>query len=514
MPGNESAVHRIPTLSSTSTAAEANTTSLRWIVYSAEGDTSSSPRKAISADTGYHTTTYSIPSALKQDAQEASICFFFRHYGGTAIDPEVRNGFNQLWQPMYLQSSAQSTLRLATAAVTVKITMMWSSNGCDTRLATSLFTQAVAAAREALHDPLQSSTDEILMTILVFDLYDALVLHYGPGTLEYGKHKHGALAMIEHRAFGNLKTSRGRALIGAVRHSLLPYMLSSRKGFPEQSDYLFDHPSLNDTKASILDLISVQLSRVQSRLWILRREDRLDTSLEERRTCYKDIIAEALQIEGFLLGWNASLNGDWLPEYISRGSVIDSIQDAGFYGTRCIVWPDLTIGSIWILFCIRYLLVLQVIRQCFADESSLLIDPGQRTLLFKAEKRSQDLVDFICETIPFYLGDAIVPKNPMYSTSINFPFSLLTDITTGTDTRVPSSGTNHQKRAAASGGWILFPHLVNVWRLADPEDDAVPIVLREGQLDWIKEQVKRLQKIFLFCDPVWFKRGTTEPSSS
>ncbi|KAI4099305.1 MAG: hypothetical protein L6R37_006017 [Teloschistes peruensis] len=409
---------------------------------------------------------------------------------------------------MYLQSSAQSALRLATAAVTVKVTMMWCSQGCDTQLVRSLFIQAVAATREALHDPIQSSTDEMLVTILLLDLYDAMVLHYGPGTLEYGKHKHGALAMIEHRSFANLETSEGRALIGAVRHSLLPYMLSSRKGLPEHSDYLFDHPSLNDTKASILDLISVQLSRVQSKLWRLRLEDGLNMDSKERLACYENIIAEALQIEGFLLNWNTSLNSDWLPEYIWRDSVMESIQNAGFYGARCIIWPDLTIGSIWILFCMRYLLTLQIIRQCFADEASLLNHPEQETLLFRTNERSQDLFDFFCETIPFYLGDTTTPKNPMYSTSINFPYRVVTNETTGVHTRIPNSRSNHQKRAAASAGWILFPHLVDVWRLAEPEDDAVPMILREGQLDWIKGQVKRLQEIFLFRDPVWFKRGT------
>ncbi|KAL8636948.1 MAG: hypothetical protein Q9228_005722 [Teloschistes exilis] len=466
------------------------------------------PAPAVIVDAEHNTAAYSIPSALKQNARDASICFFFRHYGGTVIDPEIRTGFNQLWQPMYLQSSAQSALRLATAAVTVKVTMMWCSQGCDTQLARSLFIQAVAATREALHDPIQSSTDEMLMTILLFDLYDAMVLHYGPGTLEYGKHKYGALAMIEHRSFANFGTSEGRVLIGAVRHSLLPYMLSSRKGLPEQSDYLFDHPSLNDTKASILDLISVQLSRVQSKLWRLRLEDGLNMDSKERLACYENIIAEALQIEGFLLNWNTSLNSDWLPEYIWRDSVMESIQHAGFYGVRCIVWPDLTIGSIWILFCMRYLLTLQIIRQCFADEASLLNHPEQETLLFRTNERSQDLFDFFCETIPFYLGDTTTPKNPMYSTSINFPYRVVTNETTGVHTRIPNSRSNHQKRAAASAGWILFPHLVDVWRLAEPEDDAVPVILREGQLDWIKGQVKRLQKIFLFRDPVWFKRGT------
>ena len=408
---------------------------------------------------------------------------------------------------MYAQSSAQSSLRLATAAVAVNIATMWSSKGFDTQLARSFFAQAVAAAREDLRNPLQSSTDEILMTILIFDLYDALVLHYASGPVDYGKHKHGALAMIEHRGSANFATSQGRTLIGAVRHSLLPYMLAFRKPFPQRSDYLFDHPSINDTKASSLDMISVQLSRIQSRLWTLHVESRLKINFEQRRACYEEIIAEAFQVESFLLDWKESITDpDWLPEHLPRASVMESIQAAGFYGTRCSVWADLTIGGTWTLYSIRYLLTLQIIRQSFADETSLLNDPEQRALLSKTNNRVQELVDFICEMIPFILGDTVIPKNPMYSSSINFPHHSKLDPKTRLPVRTPSLQSNHQKQAGASGGWILFPQLVNVWRLAEPEDDAVPIILREGQLDWIKAQVKRLQKIFLFREPVWFKR--------
>ena len=458
-------------------------------------------------DFALNTSAHSIPCALKQNGQDTSLYFFFSHYGGTAIDPEARNGFNQLWKPMYAHALAKSSLRLATAAVAVNIATMWSSKGFDTRLARSLFAQAVAAAREDLQKHLRSSTDEILMTILIFDLYDALVLHYAPSPVDYGKHKHGALAIIEHRGFANFATSQGRTLIGAVRHSLLPYMLSFRKPFPERLDYLFDHPSINGTKASYLDLISVQLSRIQSRLWTLHLESHHEMDSDERRACYEGIIADAFHVEDFLLDWKESITDpNWLPEYLPRASVMESIQAAGFYGARCSVWADLTIAGTWILYSIRFLLTLQIIRQSFADETSLLNDPAQRALLSKTNERVQDLVDFICDTIPFVLGDTVVPKNPMYSASINFPRHSKLDPKSGLPTHTPGLKSNHQKQAGASGGWILFPQLVNVWRLAEPEDDAAPIVLRAGQLDWIKAQVKRLQNIFMFCEPVWFKR--------
>lgn len=449
-----------------------------------------------------------MPPIVLEDAQTSSVCFFFRHYGGTTIDPETPNGFNQLWQPMYLQALPRSSLRLATAAITVNIAMMWCSKGFNTPSAADVFVKAVAAAREGIHDPLQSLTDEMLMTILLFDLYDALFLHYAPNLTGYGKHKYGALAVIEQRGSNNIATSRGRALLKAARHTLLPYLLTSRRPFPKRLIPLFEHKLANDTKAAILDQLSVTLSCLQSRQWKLHlRRYRGETS-ENRGPCHMKIIEEALQLELALLRWESTLvHTDCIPEYIPRDAVEKSIQYAGFYGIRCSVWPNLSIGSTVILFYFRYLLTLQIIRQSFADEAILLQDPDQQALLSQVNDKVQHLVDLICEAIPFYLGDTVTPKNPLYSTSIKFPHMFKTHLETGNSIRIPSLVSNHQTQAAASGGWILFPHLVNLWRLAEPEDDAIPIFLRDEQLDWIKSQVKRMQKIFLFCEPVWFKRN-------
>lgn len=59
----------------------------------------------VAIDNDFDNFSPSIPRALTQALQDPSVCFFFRHYGGTAFDPEARNGFNQLWRPIICRHS-------------------------------------------------------------------------------------------------------------------------------------------------------------------------------------------------------------------------------------------------------------------------------------------------------------------------------------------------------------------------------------------------------------------------
>lgn len=446
-----------------------------------------------------------IPGMIKQDPEDACLSFFFSFYTGFIYDPKVQLAFVQLWQPLFLQSSVDSPLSLATLAVTVNVTMMWCFQGCDARPAKRLFTKALAATRKAIDDPLQRQTDELLMTILVFDLYDCMVLHYNPNYRTYGQHKSGALAMIRNRGRSNYASSVGRGLTNIARHTLLQWALSSRTPLPPDAEEIFFHPSLGSGQAAQLEALAIQAVQAQARLWTLRRDNAASESLAARRKGYEEIVAEAIRIDEHFMAWKRSINSpDWVPEYVLREEVPSTILEAGFYGKRCSVFKDLVFADVYNSLLKRRLFTLQMLRQALADEPSLLAHPKYRAYLAQANAAIQTLVDSFLETIPFHVGDTVVTTNPVYSDEINFPSKTVTDPQTGKTRSIPDLKTgSFRSRAAASGGWVVFGYLLDIYRMAEPEDDTIPIVLREGQLDWIKGQVKRLQTIFLFCDPVW-----------
>ncbi|OAL38334.1 hypothetical protein AYO20_02393 [Fonsecaea nubica] len=488
---------------------------LQWVIYSAateesleDQDDRQQPEEVPPSeigDSGPGNTHLTIADSIKPDPQTASINFFFRYYTGTIYDPQLHNSLALIWQPLYLRSPENSPLRLATAAVTVNVAMMWNFRGCDARPARQLFTKALEATRKAIGHPTQSSMDELLMTILVFDLYDALLLHYVPGPSTYGKHNTGALALLKHRGHANYLTKVSQGLTNASRHALINHALTRRTTIPTESAQLFAHPSITDPLASQLDVLGMQSANTQARLWALRRQNSSTQTPGQRRKAFEEIIAEAIRIDDLFMEWKRNIpNPNWLPQFVPREDVAPSVVKAGFYGNRCAVWSDLTFAQVYNLHTTRRIYTLQMVRQALADEPALLTDSRYRAILAKANSTIQTLIDLVLETIPIHIGDTLVPTNPIHCSEVSYPCKTTRDPLTGEVTSVPDlEHSDFRMRAAAGGGWIIFPHLLEVYRFADPEDDAEPVILRPGQLEWIRAQMKRLQTIFLFCDPVW-----------
>ncbi|KAK5308189.1 hypothetical protein LTR99_001162 [Exophiala xenobiotica] len=496
--------------STSAPSSKAVTKPLQWVIYSApvtgieakhdDSEAAEENETNVIVRTGFppRHSVAPITIALKPDSEEASTCFFFRHYTGTVYDENIHSGFALMWQPLFLSSSADSPLRAATTAITVNITMMWCLQGCDTRPARKLLTKAISATRQAIQNPTPDKMNELLMTILIFDLYDSMVQHYVPTLVSSGKHKEGALALAQLRGKKNYDTPLTKGLVTATRSALLAHALGARTRLLPGAEKLFNDPAYPQTKAAELESIDVEIIALQARLWDMRRTGRRVQQI------YEEIIMEAIRIDDVLVEWRQSITDPkWLPQYVHRDDVAPSLRAAGFYGEQCAVWPDLIFAEMSNHYYQHRLLNLQLIRQALADNPSLLSKTENRQLLHTTDATVQRLVDAVCDCIPFHLGDTVVLTNPMYSAEINFPIKTLTDPTTGETTTIPDQIPIYKTRAAASGGWTLFPYVCEIYRLAEPEDDAVPIALREGQLDWIKGQVKRMQKIFLYCDPVW-----------
>ena len=232
------------------------------------------------------------------------------------------------------------------------------------------------------------------------------------------------------------------------------------------SDILKDDGDVPRNSGTLLDLMSVDVANLLAAAESsFPRHGVRDTGGTGVLLNTFDILVQAQAIDAKLATWPAFVPVDWVPVRISIDSVPKGVVEAGFYGDTCDIYPDIMVCSTWNDWRVARLMVL-----------GLIIQIGHQDSMNKAIQAIQDLVDGICASIPFSLGDRTQPE-ALYEAQLHYP-------------NVPGKpmSKDHQKTASAYGGWYLFAPLMETTRIWT--------YLREGQREWLGGQLMRLARMY------------------
>ena len=232
------------------------------------------------------------------------------------------------------------------------------------------------------------------------------------------------------------------------------------------SDFLDDDEGAPQNPGTLLDLMCVEVANLLAdakRSSITSPEPWIDEGKRSNSDFHLLIQAQALDAK--LSSWPSFLPRNWLPVQVPAKSIPKSVVETGFYGESCHIYPDVMTCSIWNEWRTARLMVL-----------GLIALSSHRDSRDQAIMSIQELVDGICASVPFSLGDRTEPGN-IYGAHINYP--RLYD--------KPMS-REHQQTATAYGGWYLFAPF--------KETMNVKTYLREGQWEWLSGQLLRLAKMY------------------
>ena len=174
------------------------------------------------------------------------------------------------------------------------------------------------------------------------------------------------------------------------------------------------------------------------------------------------LLSKAKEVDTSLALWPDIIPSSWLPRVVSSQIVPPSVRDAGLYDKYCHTYPDVSVATTWNDWRAARLKVLALIARYQPED--LITASIQR------------LADDICASVPFLLGDRL-EITPMYLTRNVYP---------GAEGQPLPKG--HHQNAAAFGGWYILTPL--------RETTKVATYLREGQLNWVLGQMKRLARIY------------------
>ena len=178
-----------------------------------------------------------------------------------------------------------------------------------------------------------------------------------------------------------------------------------------------------------------------------------------------DLLTQAQAIDANLASWPGFVPTDWVPVQVPASKVPKTVVCAGFYGQTCDVYPDIMVCSTWNEWRVARLMVLGLIARIDHKASK-----SQAVITI------QELVDGICASVPFSLGDRI-EYGGLYEPKVQYP-------------SLPGRPMSeaHQKTAGAYGGWYMFAPF--------KETLKVGMYLRKGQRDWLYGQLMRLARMY------------------
>lgn len=244
-----------------------------------------------------------------------------------------------------------------------------------------------------------------------------------------------------------------------------------------------DDIALPHNPATILDVRFTEVANVlalESSFLAYKYERPLDVSLSSQNTGFQSLdldlpveggadgsswtsylISQAKTVDSNLAAWLEIIPSSWLPKRVAGESVPLTVRGAGMYDDHCDIYPDILVATTWNEWRAARLKVLALLARH---------QPGEQVTA-----NIQGLVDDICASLPFHLGDR-TEMTPIYFARSLYPSAEGQPLPQG-----------HHQNASAFGGWYLYAPLKQITN--------VSMYLREGQLEWVLGQLKRLAKI-------------------
>lgn len=442
-----------------------------------------------------------VPSFHPFSDPSNAVPFFLGHYASMGRDLGCARGFYEMLVPVYRSEQSDSAFALAVLAVATGIQNLWLDGPRGLLSSQDLYMQAVARVRLALKDDAERGRSATVLAVLTLQKYENLAAMYGLN----------APTPIHHNGAVNLLSEcvDGGVVAGYVRRFIFHMKVSSalRQKTPVQSDAMDLMRSMEsgfapDNPSAELDIIGASVAELQAVFLQAKSVAKSPASWLEKRT---QCLEEAARIDATLQVWARTLPHHWHPTHLQ-----DLHPTIPTYNATAAVYPSCQIASIWNLYRAQRLILvktaLTALNTCIHDETLQPLPWSPDSLInilteFDAWKaRLQELVDEVCYTVPFHLGNRVTPSTMSDFSDPNLLLPSHHSLHNGSNRRRSTARTyiseeEHRQHIIARGHSLIMGPLSNLLTLfSDVEEGEAWLseCLREGQLDWIRAQFVRV----------------------
>ncbi|KAF2719737.1 hypothetical protein K431DRAFT_286374 [Polychaeton citri CBS 116435] len=439
---------------------------------------------------------------------DVAVPFFLLHYASMGRRLIVARGFYETLIPMYTAQLHDSPLSLAVSAVATKILSFWRHED-DVKVAShsAPYTQAIVSLRSALEHPEDRRRPATALAVLTLHLYESISAVYDARQAT-PIHHHGALSLLPIVALDSLDGLASTHVKGFMLHTEISSALRQKRSMHPNVYSYANSPYTSflvpGNFSSILDSIGASVVELQANYMCGVSRHKSYPALEQQCRAW---ITEAEHIDRLLRTWAQDMPDQWRPLRLTSRQ--DFSASVAAYMSACDIYPSCQIATLWNLWRFHRLLLIKItigairISTLPWDESA-----GDGRFLPSTIQTSsiQDLVDGVCHSVPFYLGNRAKQSSLSDFTDPEILLPSYHSLTMGDDRMsawhheyddIALSKDEHHRHIVAYGAWHVVSPLSNLLTLFSDDHGGrlVASCLRQGQHEWIREQFLRVSTL-------------------
>lgn len=415
------------------------------------------------------------PSPRSAPEPDTAVAFFLGQYAGQGRETASARGLFEILIPAYNSQPKESSLALAVSATAKMVLSLWRYGPRGLAVPHTAYTEAVSSVLKTLQNERARKDPTTVIAIVMLQIYENVVAVYNlrPATR---MHQSGAVSLLPYLATDKT-TNAGKNIRRFVFHTEIASAIREKKPLDSRLGIANTHGS---NPSSMLDAIGAEVALLQASHTWLRGQN---THSSGSRSAVVEHIQEARRIDGHLLAWQQSVPAHWRPRRLGRHDMDWSIPT---YQDTCEIYTTCQVAAIWNLWRVQRLILATII----ADSHQRL--QGVPVSMDTGGEAVQELVDGICYSVPFYLGNRSKPMSlsDFTDSSISYP----TDTTSYTsEFYTTTTRSEHTSHIIPQGPWHMLSPLSRLLSLfADGSGLAIAPFVRIGQLEWVREQFLRV----------------------
>ena len=441
------------------------------------------------------------PRALSEP--DTAVPFFLRHYASMGRDMGSTRGFFEMLIPVYPSQPQGSALSLAVSAVSSELLSMWRRGPRSFQSPHKGYALAVSRLRSATQDPIERRKPATVLAALVLQYYENFTAVYGL-RLASSLHHNGAASLLPFADSDDINGTIGAYMGKFLLHTEISSAMRQKRPLRSIAYHWIESKDIMTVPAnpsSALDAIMASVVELQASYTQLAAQGSSTPSLPQFWTEWR---TQAQRIDEQLLAWARNVPDHWQPLQLTSEDIDPSISA---YRSVCEVYPSCQIASIWNLWHVQRVLLAKITLGSLNMFSNLgQVEPDCDQLpdeiedFVRCTQTIQEMLDSVCYSIPFYLGNRTTRSTMADFTDPAISFPSYHSLASGDKRRRSRenhdsmmSRDEHRRHAIAQGPWRAMHPLSRLLTLFfEDQGQVIASCLRAGQHEWISEQFLRI----------------------